>query len=216
LRLRCRFAPTGKHNRYVKKLQGNTMENKKTLGNFLLGKNREAISNIAFHVMTFIMKLMDILGNQSSKNFKTLGLKPGEIVIDYGCGPARYIQIASNTVRQSGKVIAVDIHPLAIKKVKEKIEKYKLSNVEAVLAEKYKTPINTSTADVVYALDMFHMIEQPNEFLKELGRLVKNDGTIIIEDGHQPRSETIQKIEKSGFIKIIEETKSHVKCQKIK
>ena len=192
------------------------MENKKTLGNFLSGKNREAIPNIAFHVMTFIMKLMDILGNQSSKNFKTLGLNPGEIVIDYGCGPARYIQIASKTVGQSGKVIAVDIHPLAIKKVKEKIEKYKLSNVEAVLAEKYKTPINTSTADVVYALDTFHMIEQPNEFLIELGRLVKSDGTIIIEDGHQPRSETIQKIEKSGFIKIIEETKSHVKCQKIK
>jgi ubiquinone/menaquinone biosynthesis C-methylase UbiE len=200
----------------VKKLQANTMENKMTLGNFFSGKNREAIPNIAFHVMTFIMKLMDILGNQSSKNFKTLGLKPGEIVIDYGCGPARYIQIASNTVRQSGKVIAVDIHPLAIKKVKEKIEKYKLSNVEAVLAEKYKTPINTGTADVVYVLDTFHMIEQPNEFLIELVRLAKNDGTIIIEDGHQPRSETIQKIEKPGFIKIIEETKSHVKCQKIK
>jgi hypothetical protein len=60
------------------------------------------------------------------------------------------------------------------------------------------------------------MIEQPNEFLIELSRLVKSDGTIIIEDGHQPRSETIQKIEKSGFIKIIAETKSHVKCQKIK
>lgn len=192
------------------------MKKKKALAEFLSGKNREAISNIAFHVMTFIMKLMDIFGNQASKNFKTLGIKPGEIVIDYGCGPARYIQIASNAVGESGKVIAVDIHPLAIKKVKKKIEKYKLSNVEVVLADKYKTPINTGTADVVYALDVFHMIEQPNEFLIELGRLVRNDGTIIIEDGHQPRSETIQKIEKSGFIKIIEETKSHVKCQKIK
>ncbi len=90
------------------------METTNTLGNVLSGKNREAISNIVFHVMSFIMKLMDILGNQSNKNFKTLGLKPEEIVIDYGCGPARYIQIASNAVGQSGKVIAVDIHPLAI------------------------------------------------------------------------------------------------------
>ena len=59
------------------------------------------------------------------------------------------------------------------------------------------------------------MIENPDEFLKELCRLVKNEGTIIIEDGHQPRSKTIQKIKKSGFIKIIKENKSHVKCQKI-
>ncbi len=70
-------------------------------------------------------------------------------------------------------------------------------------------------ADVVYALDMFHMIEQPNEFLTELSRLVKRDGTIIIEDGHQPRTETIQKIEQSGILRIFEETKSHVKCRKI-
>jgi ubiquinone/menaquinone biosynthesis C-methylase UbiE len=190
------------------------MENKKTLGDILSGKNREAIPNIAFHVMTYIMKLMDFFGEHYSKNFETLGLKPGQTVIDYGCGPARYIQIASNTVGKSGKIIAVDIHPLAISKVKEKIKKYKLTNVEAVLAEKYNTSILNDTADVVYALDMFHMIEQPNELLKELSRLVKRDGTIIIEDGHQSRNETKQKIESVGFLNIIEETKSHVKCKK--
>ncbi len=191
------------------------MKSKKTLGDILAGKNKEAIPNIAFHVMAFIMKLMDFFGKRYSKNFETLGLKPGQTVIDYGCGPARYIQIASNTVGKSGKVIAVDIHPLAISKVKEKIKKYKLTNVEAVLAEQYNTSIINDTADVIYALDMLHMIERPNELLKELSRLVKRDGAIIIEDGHQPRSKTIQKIETSGFLKIIQKTKFHVKCQKI-
>ena len=191
------------------------MKNRKTLGETFTGKNREAIPNIAFHIMTVMMKLMDFLGSQSSKNFKTLGLKQGQTVIDYGCGPARYIQAASNTVGKSGRVIAVDIHPLAIGKVKEKIEKYQLTNVEAVLAEKYNTSIIPGTADVVYALDMFHMIEQPNEFTKELSRLVKRDGIVIIEDGHQPRSETIKKIARSGVLKVIQETKFHVKCKKI-
>lgn len=158
------------------------MENKKTLGNFFSGKNREAISTIAFHVMTFIMKIMDVFVQYSRKNFETLGLKPGQTAIDYGCGPARYIEFASNAVGKAGKVIAVDVHPLAIAKVKEKIEKQNLSNVEAVLAEKYTTSISAEIADIIYALDIFHMIEQPNEFLKELSRLSKRDGTIIIED----------------------------------
>lgn len=185
------------------------------MGNLLSGKDRESIPNVAFKAMTFIMNLMDVFFQSSRKNFETLGLKSGQTVIDYGCGPARYIEFASNAVGKVGRVIAVDLHPLAIAKVKMKIEKQNLSNVEAVLAEKYTTPINAEIADIVYALDMFHMIEQPNEFLKELSRLVKIDGTIIIEDGHQPRTETIQRIKESGFLKIIQETKSHVKCQKL-
>jgi len=185
------------------------------MGDLLTGKNREYIPNVAFKAMTFIMKLMDILVQYSRKNFETLELKPGQTVIDYGCGPARYIEFASNAVGNAGRVIAVDVHPLAIAKVKEKIEKQNLSNVEAILAEKYTTSISAESADIVYALDMFHMIEQPNDFLKELSRLAKRDGTIIIEDGHQPRTGTIQKIEKSGFLKIVQETKSHVKCQKL-
>lgn len=188
---------------------------KRTLGDYFSGKNREFIPNLAFRAMAMTMNLRDLLSQHSHKNFETLGLKPGQTVIDYGCGPARYIKFASNAVGESGKVIAVDVHPLAIEKVKEKIERYRLTNVEAVLAEKYTTSLNSDMADVVYALDMFHMIEQPNEFLTELSRLVKRDGTIIIEDGHQPRTETIQKIEQSGILRIFEETKSHVKCRKI-
>jgi ubiquinone/menaquinone biosynthesis C-methylase UbiE len=188
---------------------------KNNIGGFLSGKNRESIPNIAFKAMTLIMKFMDVFGQYSRKNFETLEVKPGQTVVDYGCGPARYIEFASNAVGKTGRVIAVDVHPLAIAKVKGKIEKQKLSNVEAVLAEKYTTSISYEIADIVYALDMFHMIAQPKEFLKELSRLAKKDGTIIIEDGHQPRTDTLQKIEKSGFLKIIQETKSHVKCQKI-
>ncbi|MCG8549633.1 MAG: methyltransferase domain-containing protein [Desulfobacterales bacterium] len=179
------------------------------------GKDRESMSNLGFNAMTLFMKLLDIVGGHSRKNFQTLGLKPGQTVIDYGCGPARYIGFASDAVGKNGKVFAVDIHPLAIAKVKEKIEALSLTNVEAVFAENYKTPITPGTADVVYALDMFHMVEKPDEFLNELSRLVKKEGTVIIEDGHQPRTTTIQKIEQSGGLKIIQETKSHVKCQRV-
>ena len=190
------------------------MKNSKKLSDKLLGKDREVIPNIAFRIMTAIMKLIDFFWKYSSKNFETLELKPGQTVIDYGCGPARYIQKASKIVGKSGKVIAVDIHPLAIRNVETKIKKYNLRNVEVVLADGYTTPIVSSSADVVYALDMFHMIKQPTELLTELCRLLKQDGILIIEDGHQPRSETIQKIENSGVLKIIQETKFHLKCKK--
>ena len=191
------------------------MKSKKTIGDLLSGKNREKIPNIAFHAMTVIMKLMDIFGKHSSKIFNTLDLKSGQTVIDYGCGPARYIKDASNSVGPSGKVIAVDIHPLAIKKVNAKINQYKLANVEAVLCkEGYHTPLANETADVIYALDMFHMVKKSKAFLLELSRLLKQNRTIIIQDGHQSRFETTQKIKNAEVLNIVQENKFHVRCKK--
>jgi len=192
------------------------MEKSNKVESLMTGKGREKIPNLAFRGMTFIMKLMDLFTNYSSRNIRNLNIISGQTVIDYGCGPARYIKDASRMVGPSGKVIAIDIHPLAIKNVNDKIKKYKLSNVHATLATGYKTDIESEIADVVYALDMFHMIEQPKELMTELGRLVKMDGRVIIEDGHQPRSETKMKIEDSKILKIVRETKSFVECIKLK
>ena len=186
----------------------------KTLRDNLAGKERNLIPNIAYRMMSFVMSLVDLFRNFSNKNFDTLDLKYGQTVIDYGCGPARYIENASKAVGKLGKVVAVDIHPLAIKNVKTKIEKLQLKNVEAILASGYATPLDSKIADVVYALDMFHMVNKPKELLIEFSRLIKENGIIIIEDGHQSRNETKQKIESSGILNIIEETKSHVKCMK--
>lgn len=192
------------------------MKKSSKLDFLLTGRGRENIPDFAFKGMTFLMKLIDLLTNYSSRNIRTLNIKSGQTVIDYGCGPARYIKNASRIVGATGKVIATDIHPLAIKEANDIIEKYKLSNVQATLATGYETDIKSEIADLVYALNMFHMIEQPKELLTELGRLVKMDGRIIIEDGHQPRSETKIKIEDSKILKIVRETKSYVECIKMK
>jgi len=180
----------------------------------LLGTGREVIPNLAFIGMTAIMKLRDFFTNYAEKNIKNLNLERGQTVIDYGCGPARYIQSASRIVGETGEVIAIDIHPLAIKKANERIKKHSLLNAKAVLANGYDTSLPDETADVIYALDMFHMIEDPKELLSELARLVKPEGRVIIEDGHQPRAETKTKIENSECFEIINETKSFVECMK--
>ncbi len=183
-----------------------------SLGEKLSGKNRESIPDLLFHAMTFIMKLMDLFSNYSGKNFKTLNLKSGQTVVDYGCGPARYIHKASSAVGKQGKVFAVDGHPIAIKKVNEKIKKYRLSNVEAVQAKGYSSAVPDCIADLIYALDMFHMIEDPKAFLAELHRIIKKDGCLVIEDGHQPREQTLKKLEESGYWQITDQCSSHVRC----
>lgn len=186
---------------------------KKTTRDQIHGKGREFIPNSIFRMMTFTMKTMDFFTQQSNKHFKTLGLKKNQVVVDYGCGPARYIKNASQAVGKNGKVYAVDIHPMAIQHVEKIISKHNLENVESVLAKGYSCPIPDNTSDVVYALDMFHMVRNPGELLYELARIVKPDGKVIIEDGHQPRKETMKKINSAGIFSVISQNKHHVVCR---
>jgi len=181
--------------------------------NRVTGQGRENIPNLFFKLMSFAMKLRDVFARQSERNFSRLPIKKGQIVVDYGCGPARYIKNASEKVGPGGKVFAVDIHPMAISNVTRKIEKYRLSNVEAIQANGYTCALPNRIADVVYALDMFHMIEQPTELIRELARIVLFNGIIVIEDGHQPRELTLKKIKESGLLCIYSENKHHVVCQ---
>ena len=61
-------------------------------------------------------------------------------------------------------------------------------------------------ADLIYALDMFHMLSRPEDVLKECKRLLKPEGRLILDDGHQPRSVTRQKITTGRFFDIFYET----------
>jgi len=73
--------------------------------------------------------------------------------------------------------------------------------------------IPSHSVDIIYALDMFHMVKDPREFLKELRRLSRPDGTLYLEDGHQPRAATMKKILTSGCWEITETTKRFIKCK---
>lgn len=67
----------------------------------------------------------------------------------------------------------------------------------------------------LYAVDMFHMIKDPVPFLQELHRLLKPDGVLIIDDGHQSRTETKMKMNQSKLWNIATESKDHLKCTPI-
>ncbi|MEA3328860.1 MAG: class I SAM-dependent methyltransferase [Candidatus Omnitrophota bacterium] len=178
---------------------------------YFCGNKMERIPDAGFKMMSFIFRLKDVFSPPEGR-LDGFEIKEGFTVIDYGCGPGRYLRKASQLVGPNGRVYAADIHKLAIKAVKEKIEKYNLKNVIPVLVKGYSCNIGGHTADMIYALDMFHMIKEPDPFLKELHRLLKKDGFLIIDDGHQPRNEAKMKIAASGIWDIAGESRHYLTC----
>lgn len=181
-----------------------------------MARKNEKMSDNSFKFMNFTFKLMDFIYPYVKKRSKTFGISEGMTVIDYGCGPGRYTTEFAKIVGEKGKVYAADIHEMAIAEVKKKIIKMNLNNVETVLVKGYNSPLPDQTADIICALDMFFIIKEPTEFLKELNRLTKDDGILIIDDGHQKRSKTKEKILKSGLWTIYKENKDHLSCRPVK
>lgn len=137
------------------------------------GKDMDRMPSFAFKFMSFMFVIRDLL-IPPEKKLKNFGIRPGHVVIDYGCGPGGYIRAASQMVGDTGFVYAVDLHELAVDAVNKRARKYGLHNVRAVLANDYHCDIENNCADVIYALDMFHMVKEPDRLLKELRRMIKN------------------------------------------
>ena len=180
--------------------------------NRLCGNEMDRMPDVAFRMMQFFFRITDLFVTLDKK-LDAFGIREGFTVVDYGCGPGRYIRKASALAGSQGKVYAVDIHELALKAVDRVVTKQSLSNVTTALTDGKKVALPDNIADLIYALDMFHMVRVPNDFLSELARICKPGGTLILEDGHQPRKKAREKVQNSGRWEIISENRQHMVCK---
>ncbi len=174
----------------------------------------DRMPDIAFRMMSAIFKVRDIFFPVGDL-LDQFEIREGQTVVDYGCGPGSYIKKASRLVGDSGQVKAVDIHELAVKAVEKRISREKLTNVTGHVASNGKCPLEDRTADVIYALDMFHMVREPGSFLEELNRIAKPSGFLFIDNGHQPRDDAREKITASKKWEIVTENKRFMKCRPV-
>lgn len=169
------------------------------------------MSDLGFKLMVCIYWVVDLF-YLPEKRIETLGIHPGVTLLDYGCGPGRYLKGFCRAVGKNGKVYAADVHELALHYSKKRMEKHRLGNVELVLVRDYHCGIADNNVDIICAFDMLHQVTEPNRLFKELHRIIKRDGTLILDDGHQKRTKTKTQINESNLWNVIEETRDHLKC----
>jgi ubiquinone/menaquinone biosynthesis C-methylase UbiE len=158
------------------------------------------MSNFHFKFMSFGYKFRDLFS--SPKNtLKEVGIKPGFHVLDYGCGPGSYIIPLAELVGKSGKIYALDIHPLAIQKVQNIASKKKLTNVKTILSD-CKTRLPDNSVDVVLFYDTFHDLSNPNEVLEELHSVLKPNGILSFSDHHMKEDEILSQMTNSGLFRL--------------
>ncbi len=159
------------------------------------------MSDFHFRVMSFGYRFRDRLVPRETV-LRGVGLEPGFKVLDYGCGPGSYTLAAAGLVGGSGKVYALDIHPLAVARVKRRAARAKLTNVETILSD-CATGLLDGSMDVVLLCDIYHELSHPDEVLAELYRVLKPDGVLAFNDHHLTEAEIMTGLTGRGWFRLL-------------
>ena len=174
----------------------------------------EQMSDRGFKLMQLVMKTVDHIHPHVPQKVESFGVERGMTVVDYGCGPGRYSIEFARLVGKSGAVLAVDLVELALEETKRKAMQLGYNNVAIYLAKGYDSGVPDKIADIVFAIDMFHYIQEPPKFLEELWRIAKDDGKLILSGGHQSRATIKCNLAKSDLWEICRENSDFIVCRK--
>jgi len=156
--------------------------------------------NIAFTVMAFFLaihrRFVDV-----RKPLERAGIKEGQTILDFGCGPGHYAIAAAKMVGAKGKVYALDIHPLAVRSVEKKAKKEGLTNITTILSDK-DTGLPDQSIDVALAYDMIHMVNDKQALARELYRVLKPNGLLSIIVGHIKVEDVLKILEQDGLFSL--------------
>jgi ubiquinone/menaquinone biosynthesis C-methylase UbiE len=122
-------------------------------------------------------------------------------VLDYGCGSGSYLIPIAELVGKSGKIYVLDVHALAIQRVKNIASKKRVENVETILSD-CRTGLPDHSMDVVLLYDTFHDLSDPNGVLRELHRVLKPNGILSFSDHHMKENEIISRVTDGGLFRL--------------
>jgi arsenite methyltransferase len=109
-------------------------------------------------------------------------LKPGEYVVDVGCGAGIDSLIAAKMIGATGQVVGVDMTPAMLNKARRNAAEAGLANVEFREGYGEALPVPTAWADVVISNGVLNLMPDKVAALQEMARVLKPDGRLQIGD----------------------------------
>jgi ubiquinone/menaquinone biosynthesis C-methylase UbiE len=112
--------------------------------------------------------------------YKHLGVRPGIIAVDVGCGSGFFTRMIAKGLQGQGKVIGVDIDKQLLYSAKDFAEREGLhSLIEFKKASAYQLPFSDNFADVVACHTLLYILGKPLKALREMIRIAKPQGRIV-------------------------------------
>jgi ubiquinone/menaquinone biosynthesis C-methylase UbiE len=153
-----------------------------------------------FRMMSLVHETLYSLFRDPYKVLNAAGLEPGQKVLEVGCGPGFFTIPAARIVGEKGSVYALDINPLAVERVRQKIEEEGVTNVKTILADAAQTGLPDQSFDLIFLFGFVHSVGGLENILTELHRLLKPAGILSVEGRLWPSRELFHPVKRQGRI----------------
>jgi protein-L-isoaspartate O-methyltransferase len=147
---------------------------------------------------------------QPARLLKALGLKPGDVVADVGAGSGYFTFRLAGIVGPRGKVLAVDIQPEMIERIRQRRKAGRVANVEPILGTRTDPRLPADAVDLILLVDVYHEFSHPCEMTRALVKALKPGGRLVfveyrLEDPEVP----IKRVHKMSQKQVLKEMAPH-------
>jgi ubiquinone/menaquinone biosynthesis C-methylase UbiE len=159
-------------------------------------------SGLAFWMISLMHDnpLLPLLKNPY-RALEMAGLKPGQKVLEVGCGPGFFTIPAAKMVGDKGIIYAIDVNQRAIKRVEEKIRKYGITNIRPVLGNAAHSGLPDGSIDLVFVFGLRYIAGGLSSLISEMHRILKAGGALSFEKTTGSDDKLVEEVERAGFIK---------------
>ena len=109
-------------------------------------------------------------------------IRPGDTVLDLGCGAGIDSVLAAHRTGPDGKVVALDFLPEMLARTAAAAEEAGLDNVEARKGEMESIPLGDNTVDVVVSNGVINLSARKARVMAECARVLRPGGELCVSD----------------------------------
>lgn len=118
-----------------------------------------------------------------------LGATPGMTVADIGSGPGFFTLPLAGRVSPGGKVLAVDVEPMMLDKVRERAAEAGIGNIETLLAADDALPLSSESVDAALMVNVLHETDSREALLHGIFTALRPGGALAVVEWTKERTE---------------------------
>ncbi|GLS32708.1 Methyltransferase domain-containing protein [Mesorhizobium albiziae] len=118
------------------------------------------------------------LGPDSDAQFEKIGIRPGEKVVDLGCGPGGVLQLLGKRVGPTGSVLGIERSAQFVDLARRFVADHAMGQVEIREGDAYDTGLPRGSFDGAHMRLVLVNVPEPERIVREMVSLVRPGGWV--------------------------------------